>query len=157
MVWTLFTVITAMCCLFASQPGYSKDFNVKPRGDGVTVVHLHQEPCLFIESETNPPSYEPTGKEDCARINRRTANEREFKTLRLNPGQHIFRVTNVNVAYELGFWIRGQGLGRVTLPSVSGGGLLEGETQEYEIDLVEGEYYYSCPLNPTPNYSLIVE
>lgn len=157
MFWTLFTAITAMCCLFATQPGYSEDFNVKPRSDGVTVVHLHQEPCLFIESEKNPPSYESTGKEDCVRINRRTANEREFKTLRLNPGRHIFRVTNVNVPYELGFWIRGKGLGRVTLPSVSGGGILEGETQEYEIDVVEGEYYYSCPLNPTPNYSLIVE
>jgi hypothetical protein len=45
----------------------------------------------------------------------------------------------------------------VTLPSVSGGGLKMGKTQDYAIDLKPGEYLYSCPLNPTPNYPLIVE
>ncbi len=153
----LLTVIVAVFLFLLGQPGYSKDINVKTRSDGATVVHLNQEPCLFIESEKNPQSYESAKKEDCERINRNTADGREFKTLRLKPGRHIFRVTNVNVPYELGFWVRGKGLGRVTLPSVSGGGLLKGETQVYEINLVEGEYYYSCPLNPTPNYPLIVE
>jgi len=154
--WPGFIMVVTFLFLFSSQIGYAKDFEIETR-DGATVVHLHQEPCLFIESEKDPQSYQSKQKEDCERINRQTADEREFKTLRLEPGRHIFRVTNVNVPYELGFWVRGKGLGRVTLPSVSGGGLLEGETQEYEINLAEGEYYYSCPLNPTPNYPLIVE
>ncbi|MGP1614552.1 MAG: hypothetical protein ACTS5Y_05780, partial [Pollutimonas bauzanensis] len=73
------------------------------------------------------------------------------------PGRYIFRVTNKDVPYELGFWLRGAGLtGRATLPSVSGGGLTQGVTKDYAIELKPGEYAYSCPLNPTPDYRLIV-
>ena len=35
--------------------------------------------------------------------------------------------------------------------------LKTGKTVDYVIDLKPGEYLYSCPLNPTPNYPLIVE
>ena len=94
---------------------------------------------------------------DCIAINAKTAKNRELKTLNLKPGKHIFRVTNKNVPYELGFYLRGGGFGRVTLPSVSGGGLTTGVTKEYEINLAKGSYYYSCPLNPTPDYTLVVE
>ena len=67
-------------------------------------------------------------------------------------------MTNQNVPYQLGFWLRGEGLvGRATLPSVSGGGLFEGQTQDYAIDLEPGEYLFSCPLNPTLDYKLVVE
>jgi len=127
------------------------------RGDEVTVVTLTQTPCLFLESEDRPRAYTSTGKEDCERINQRTLAGRSLKTLRVRPGRYIFRVTNQDVPYEVGFWIRGQGLGRVTLPSVSGGGLTLGRTREYELTLVKGTYSYSCPLNPTPDYTLVVE
>jgi hypothetical protein len=130
---------------------------IERRSDGVTIVNLTQTPCLFLESEENPQAYTSRKKEDCEEINRKTAADRTFKMLHLKPGQYIFRVTNKNVPYELGFWLRGQGVGRLTLPSVSGGGLLMGKTQEYAITLVKGNYYYSCPLNPTPNYPLVVE
>jgi len=39
---------------------------------------------------------------------------------------------------------------------VSGGGLTTGTTKDYEVELEPGEYLYSCPLNPTPDYKLIV-
>ncbi len=52
--------------------------------------------------------------------------------------------------------MRGKGLGRLTLPSVSGGGLTPGATNDYVIELKEGDYVYSCPLNPTPEYRLVV-
>lgn len=45
---------------------------------------------------------------------------------------------------------------RARLPSVSGGGLTEGKTQDYEVDLKPGKYVYSCPLDPTPDYNLVV-
>ncbi len=130
---------------------------IQKRSDGVTIVTLTQTPCLFLESEENPQVYTSTKSADCVEINRKTATQRTFKLLRLKPGQYIFRVTNKNVPYELGFWVRGQGVGRLTLPSVSGGGLLTGATQDYNITLAKGNYYYSCPLNPTPAYTLIVE
>lgn len=130
---------------------------IEQRSDGVTIVTLTQTPCLFLESEDNPQAYTSTKKADCEKINRETAAQRTFKTLRLKPGQYIFRVTNKNVPYDLGFWVRGQGVGRLTLPSVSGGGLAIGKTLDYKVTLVKGEYYYSCPLNPTPDYLLVVE
>ena len=36
-------------------------------------------------------------------------------------------------------------------------GLTTGTTQDYAIELKAGEYLYSCPLNPTPDYKLVVK
>lgn len=125
------------------------------------IVELTQVPCQFLESEYDRDhGYRSTNIKDCEAINARTAAERlqKAKTLELKPGKYIFRVTNRNVPYELGFWLRGAGIaGRVTLPSVSGGGLLMGKTQDYAIELTPGEYLYSCPLNTTPDYKLVVK
>lgn len=35
--------------------------------------------------------------------------------------------------------------------------LTPGKTRDYEIELKPGNYVYSCPLNPTPDYRLIVK
>lgn len=125
------------------------------------VIDLTQTACQFIESEGGVErGFTSTRYEDCEAINARTGEARlaEAETLVLKPGRYIFRVTNRDVPYELGFWLRGASLiDRVRLPSVSGGGLLTGKTQDYAIELKPGEYVYSCPLNPTPNYRLIVE
>ncbi len=75
----------------------------------------------------------------------------------LTPGSYVFRVTNVDVPYELGFWLRGDGIvDRTLLPAVSGGGLNPGATKDYAVELKPGDYVYSCPLNPTPDYRLVV-
>ncbi|MBI2316938.1 MAG: hypothetical protein HYU75_08000 [Betaproteobacteria bacterium] len=126
-----------------------------------TVVALTQVPCQFVESENGTDrGFQSRSKEDCERINGKTGTERlaSAKPLELKPGRYIFRVANRSVPYELGFWLRGAGIvGRARLPSVSGGGLARGTTRDYEIDLVPGEYVYSCPLNTTPDYRLIVK
>lgn len=124
------------------------------------IIELTQVPCQFLESEegTNH-AYRSSNIKDCEAINAKTAAARlaKAKPLQLKAGTYIFRVTNRDVPYELGFWLRGEGIsGRVTLPSVSGGGLLTGKTQDYKIDLKPGEYLYSCPLNTTPDYKLVV-
>ena len=124
------------------------------------VIELHQVPCQFLESENGVnQGYTSRKIEDCEAINASTEAGRlaRAKTLELRPGRYIFRVTNKNVPYELGFWLRGAGLtGRAILPSISGGGLAQGATKDYEIELKPGEYVYSCPLNPTPDYRRIV-
>ncbi len=126
-----------------------------------TVVELTQTPCQFLESENGiDRGFTSHRKADCDAINAKTGARRlvEAKVLRLKPGKYIFRVTNKNVPYSLGFWMRGDGLiARATLPSVSGGGLRTGTTKDYAINLKPGEYVYSCPLNPTPDYKIIVE
>ncbi len=125
-----------------------------------TVIELNQVPCQFLESENGVNrGYRSQSASDCEAINARTGAQRlqQAKVLKLKPGHYIFRVRNKNVPYELGFWLRGDGLlNRVRLPSVFGGGITLGKNQDYAIDLKPGEYIYSCPLNPTPNYKLIV-
>ncbi len=125
------------------------------------VVTLTQVPCQFLESENGADrGFRSKRAADCEAVNARTSDERlaKAKVLRLRPGRTVFRVANRNVPYELGFWLRGDGvINRARLPSVSGGGLMIGKTRDYEVDLKPGEYVYSCPLNPTPDYRLVVE
>jgi hypothetical protein len=130
------------------------------------VVTLTQTPCQFLESEGGVDrGFTSRKADDCIATNARTGEWRlaEAAPLVLPPGRYVFRVTNKNVPYELGFWLReadyvlGNPLHRLAKTSISGGGLKTGETKDYEIELTPGEYLYSCPLNPTPNYRLIVE
>jgi hypothetical protein len=125
------------------------------------VIELTQVPCQFLESEGGKDrAFKSARAGDCEAINARTGKQRlaESKTIELPPGRYVFRVTNRNVPYELGFWLRGASVAeRVRLPSVSGGGLTTGGTQDYAIELRPGNYVYSCPLNPTPDYRLIVK
>ncbi len=47
---------------------------------------------------------------------------------------YVFRVTNKNLPYELGFWLRGDGLmSRLRLPGVSEGGLMTGKPRTTEL------------------------
>lgn len=126
-----------------------------------TVVELTQTACQFLESEHGVDhGFKTASKADCETINGSSGDERltKSKVLELKPGSYVFRVTNRDVPYALGFWLRGDGvIGRATLPSVSGGGLSTGATKDYEITLKEGEYLYSCPLNPTLDYKIVVK
>lgn len=123
-----------------------------------TVIDLTQVGCQFLETEIKDYQYKPLKAEDCEKINAETLSSRksEFKPLELQPGKYIFRVTNSNVPYDLGFWLRGVGIKKVSLPKISGGGLAQGTTKDYEIELKSGEYVFSCPLNPTPDYPITV-
>ena len=129
------------------------------------VIELTQIACQFLESENGVDrDYETTAKADCEKINAETGAGRlaEAEVLKLEPGRYIFRVTNVDVPYELGFWLREHDydwknpVHKLTKVSVSGGGLATGATKDYEVELEPGEYLYSCPLNPTPDYKLVV-
>jgi hypothetical protein len=138
--------------------------------DGLTdasaseIIELTQTGCQFIESEGVDHGYKTTKKADCDAINARTAKDRLAKAevMELKPGTYTFRVTNKNVPYELGFWLRSKGydwrnpIHKLTKTSISGGGMVLGKTQDYEVTLKPGEYVYSCPLNTTPDYRLVV-
>lgn len=144
----------AVCTLFATNA-----LAAKPAPP--TIIELTQVPCQFLESEQGiNHGYRSKSIKDCEAINAKTGTARlkAAQPLQLKPGKYIFRVTNRDVPYELGFWLRGAGIaGRVALPSVSGGGLVTGKTQDYAVDLKSGEYLYSCPLNTTPDYKLLVK
>ncbi len=148
---------TLTLCFFFAVIFLSLIISRHANAAGPVIIELHQTPCTIIEAEVSPQTFVSKRAADCIAINKKTAGKREFKPLRLKAGKTVFRVTNNNVSYPLGFWVRGRGVGRLTLPSVSGGGLSTGATKDYVIDLKPGKYLYSCPLNPTPDYPLIVE
>jgi hypothetical protein len=129
-------------------------------GQEPTVIAFTQTGCQFLESENGiDHGYMTSRQEDCEAINTKSGEQRlaNAKTINLKPGKYIFRVTNKDVPYMLGFYLRGDGLlNYARLPRVSGGGLTTGKTQDYAIELTPGSYVYSCPLNPTPNYRLEV-
>jgi len=124
------------------------------------IIELTQVNCQFVESENDiDHNFQSANKGDCEVIHDQSGEERlaSSKTLTLKPGKYIFRVTNKDVEYPLGFYLRGDGLiDKARLPKVSGGGLETGVTKDYEITLVDGEYVYSCPLNSTLDYKLLV-
>ena len=125
----------------------------------VETIELTQTSCQFVEPEHGAQHFKADTYEACETLNEKSSESRlkKAKTITLKPGEYVFRVHNLNVPYTLGFWLRGAGFGRVTLPSVSGGGIETGTFKEYKISLKAGEYRYSCPLNPTPDYTLLVQ
>ena len=144
------TMTMAMCMGMAGQA-----MAMEP-----AVVALTQTGCQFLEPEHGEDhGFETQSAADCKRFNANTATQRlaDAKVLELKAGDYVFRVANKNVPYELGFWLRGMGLKRLALPSVSGGGIHTGGSRDYAISLKPGEYLYSCPLNPTPDYKLVVK
>ncbi len=150
----LLGIIVAACGAPSATSNIPDSSGTEPR-----VIVLTQTGCQFLETEEQNYQFMPTSAADCNQINGDTLAEREpeFKPLELSAGDYIFRVTNQNVPYELGFFLRGKGAGGATLPRVSGGGLAEGITQDYLVSLRPGEYVFSCPLNPTPDYPLVVQ
>ena len=148
--------------LFISVVGLS----LSAEAQEATVINLTQVGCQFLESENNVDrGYQPQRAADCVKINTETGDQRlsESVVMNLPPGRYIFRVENRNVPYQLGFWLRehdyelGNPIHVLTKTSVSGGGLTQGTTLDYEVELEAGtQYVYSCPLNPTPNYSIVI-
>jgi len=132
----------------------------------IPIIELTQTSCQFVEAEQGiDHGYISAKMADCEAINTKNGTERleKSKTLTLSPGKYIFRVSNKNVPYVLGFWLRHSDynwknpIHKLTKTSVSGGGITTGTSKDYEIELKAGEYVYSCPLNPTPDYRLVVK
>ncbi len=130
-----------------------------PSGWALETIELTQTACQFIEPEKGDHHYRAESYEACQHFNEQSSTGRlkRAEVLELRPGDYLFRVHNRDVPYVLGFWLRGEGLGRLILPSISGGGIETGGYKDYHITLEAGEYLYSCPLNPTPDYRLVVK
>jgi len=152
--------LATVAAAFAAAPGVAVSAD-----PAATVITLTQTGCQFLETEKGiDHGFNPAHSDDCRKINAATGSDRvkAAEVLMLKPGKYVFRVHNNAVPYEVGFWVResdfefGNPLHKLTKTSVSGGGLSVGVTKDYEVELKEGEYFYSCPLNPTPDYRIIV-
>ncbi len=146
--------------------GLSIGFGAPPAVAGkATVIDMTQTACQFLEAENGVDhDFTTTRRADCEAINARTEARRltAARIMRLAPGPYVFRIRNRDVPYELGFWLREKDynwrnpLHKLTKLSVMGGGLMTGESRDYHVELPAGRYLYSCPLNTTPDYELIV-
>ncbi|MDX2286804.1 MAG: hypothetical protein NW241_21745 [Bacteroidia bacterium] len=78
--------------------------------------------------------------------------------LSLKPGRYIFEMTNQGIGHEVGFYLR-SAADEAGLPGTEAmGHITDGQTARTGIvELGAGEYRYSCPLNPTPDFTLRVE
>ena len=89
-----------------------------------------------------------------------TPGEFTQKSLLLKEGTYVFNIVNKNVDHEVGFVLAPKGKtdqenhikeAYVTAPVKTGS-----SSKTNEVTLTKGEYVYFCPLNPTPEYRLLV-
>lgn len=92
--------------------------------------------------------------------------EGKFTTenLNLKPGKYQFRVVNDGVQKDLGFLIQAKKDAaadpmKTALENSMTTSLIKNGSAQYTgvVTLGAGEYVYSCPLNPTPKYSITVK
>lgn len=92
-----------------------------------------------------------------------TKGEFTQKEITLKEGNYIFEISNNNVGHQVGFVLVPKGKdaskpeNHITTAYVTKA--VENNTKETSkvTTLAKGEYVYFCPLNPTPQYTLIVE
>jgi hypothetical protein len=133
---------------------------VKAEGTGATVIVLTQTGCQFLEPEPEDHEFKPQKPSDCVALNAKSGKGRmaAARTMVVKPGRYVFRVVNRDVPYEVGFYLRAASeVLEPFKPKASGGGIMTGRSRDYPVDLEEGDYLFSCPLNPTPVYRLRVE
>ncbi len=93
-----------------------------------------------------------------------TEGQFETQELNLTSGKYQFRVVNKNVEKDLGFVIQKEEdkdadvMKTALQNSFTTAYVKKGEVQYTGVvELKDGNYVYSCPLNPTPHYKIIVK
>ena len=88
-----------------------------------------------------------------------TKGEFTQKTLTLAEGDYIFEITNNNVGHQVGFVLAPKSNPDAHIKTAYVTKAVDNNSKETSnvTTLAKGEYVYFCPLNPTPQYTLIVE
>lgn len=90
-----------------------------------------------------------------------TDGEFTQKSLTLSEGVYVFEIANNNVDHEVGFVLAPKGktdeAHHLKEAYVINPVKTDTKSKTQEVKLAKGEYVYFCPLNPTPEYTLIVE
>ncbi|MGV6830393.1 MAG: cupredoxin domain-containing protein [bacterium] len=81
------------------------------------------------------------------------------KELILNEGSYIFEIANNNVGHKVGFVLAPKSNPEAHIKTAYVTKAVENNKTESTnvTTLAKGEYVYFCPLNPTPQYTLIVK
>jgi plastocyanin len=93
-----------------------------------------------------------------------TPGKFEGQQLKLKAGTYQFEVSNKGVDHEVAFFLQKEEdkNNKEFSTALKNSGVAKmiknGETQTTGVvELTKGTYVYSCPLNPTPHYTIIVE
>jgi plastocyanin len=88
-----------------------------------------------------------------------TKGEFTQKEITLSEGTYIFEIANNNVGHNVGFVLAPKSDVKAHIKDAYVTAQVQNNTKETskEVTLKKGEYVYFCPLNPTPQYTLIVE
>lgn len=90
-----------------------------------------------------------------------TKGEFTQKSITLSEGTYVFEISNNDVGKDVGFVLAPEGktdeanhIKNAYVTSL----VKDGKTESSkEVTLKKGEYVYFCPLNPTPQYRLVVK
>jgi hypothetical protein len=135
------------------------------REGGLRVIEVHQTTCQFLEAEHYvDQGFVARSAEDCKRINEATWRDRvpNSRPLIAMQGEFLIRVTNVDVPYDVDFWLRPyenhftERQPQIALPEYRIAAIPRGETREIRVTLPRSFYAWSSPANPTPDYSLLI-
>ncbi|NAS29596.1 hypothetical protein GTQ40_01295 [Flavobacteriaceae bacterium R38] len=92
-----------------------------------------------------------------------TKGEFTQKEVKLSAGTYVFEISNNNVGHDVGFVLVPKGkdasnpknhIKNAYVTKAVANGKKESTNK---VTLKKGEYVYFCPLNPTPQYTLIIE
>ncbi len=90
-----------------------------------------------------------------------TKGEFTQKSLTLTEGTYIFEIANTNVGKDVGFVLAPKGktdqANHIKNAYVTSLVKNNSKSTSKQVTLKKGEYVYFCPLNKTPQYTLIVE
>jgi plastocyanin len=88
-----------------------------------------------------------------------TKGEFTQKEITLSEGTYIFEIANNNVGHNVGFVLAPKSDVKAHIKNAYVTAEVQNNTKETskKVALKKGEYVYFCPLNPTPQYTLIVE
>jgi plastocyanin len=90
-----------------------------------------------------------------------TKGEFTQQSITLSPGDYVFEIANNGIDHEVGFVLAPKGktdqAHHIKNAYVTSTVKKDSKSKSKVVRLEKGEYTYFCPLNPTPQYRLIVK
>jgi plastocyanin len=90
-----------------------------------------------------------------------TKGEFTQKSVTLSEGTYVFEISNTGVGHDVGFVLAPKGKTDAAnhIKNAYVTEVVKNDTKGHskEVTLTKGTYVYFCPLNPTPQYTLVVE
>ncbi len=117
---------------------------------------------LFVGFSMTTQAQNKMMKKDVKTVSlQQTKGEFTQKSITLSEGTYVFEIENTNVGHNVGFVLAPKGktdaANHIKNAYVTEAVKNNTTGHSKEVTLTKGTYVYFCPLNPTPEYTLIVE